>query len=1145
MAKKEYSYITTVRTAQPRSTRRDASADGGSSTSVSISVSGSGTASASGDGHTHDNKDVLDAQSMDSDGYLYLRRRNEETGEVVVEKVKAGEADHAASAAALDDDSKVWDKLKELFLSRVDDDTANGLITFLKGIKIGKLFGFDKGGNLVAYSVSSDNYDADSRKGFTIAVKDKETGRYRLCIDELAAWTAATVGSLLVKGDSVFNGQLSSPDFVSGFLAGKGWRIKGETVTNSAGAEETKWTEEIDNLTVRGALRVYEMVISQLLGENDNRVFTAMLEVDHYDADSGKVYLDTYDGKYYNPFRVDDYIMVQQYNGIPSADNGHYVTKHYELIVTEAGSEGSGEDMLAWVKFRNFTTTTEGGTPATLIAKKDTFVRVDNLSDPGRKGIVAVTTVGSDTPYIDIIHSLKTDPDNALKGRLGNLAGIVHPLFGTLAGFGELLQNLYAVGDFRLRRTGESVDAKIEMLKGMFATAYQRTAYDLTEEDNYLKNATFTGSMDGWSTEADDTIIGIGGEPLLLNGGTLNTTGGTAAIVEYEGRNVLRLKGTYVRQANADIRKPGTHKEYTAAAGGDTSEAYTEVKDTLYMSVRFLARTDGTLYAGFEGAGQESGALPLAETDVTASTDWQVMQWSGTWDGTGDFVLRYSGEMYVSLLAVTDKALDDFKKSVSTKIEQTDSNIRLLGTNIDNVKGTATQLGIDLDAAEERITLYADKTSALESTVAQIQVNVDSISSTVTSVQGDLDDAKATAAAASKAAQTAADDAMARANSASSAASGAQSTADAAQAQATKNATAISQNANAISLVAAKFNSDGSLANTSGLVTTATYQSLYSQVQDIDGTLAAKADISTSVQYNPSTGAVTSNIKLTADQIDLTGAVTFSMLSSDTQSAINGKASQSSLNSTNSTVSSLSSSLSSTNSSLSSLKGSLGSAAYWDSMADAMYNGKTFISGGYIRSELLDVTKIAAVEGTIGGIAIHDYYLGAQISSNGSTTASQIFLTPGVMAVSGAGGSVRVFANSAASAKLNVYAPSGSTGYGIDIVNNGTGRALHIDNPNSTYAIEAASGSVAVTKGYVCAAYEWGGYGGTLDANAPMYSKRYFAGGTIKTSDGSKKIIPSDKGNSTSAALASRDKGDAHCMYIKGSNGYWYEMHGN
>ena len=82
-------------------------------------------------------------------------------------------------------------------------------------------------------------------------------------------------------------------------------------------------------------MRVYEFIISQLLGENDNRIFTGMMEVDHYDAETGKIYLKTDNGKLYNPFRVDDVVIVQQY-GEPNEDNGFYVIKQYELIVTEA-----------------------------------------------------------------------------------------------------------------------------------------------------------------------------------------------------------------------------------------------------------------------------------------------------------------------------------------------------------------------------------------------------------------------------------------------------------------------------------------------------------------------------------------------------------------------------------------------------------------------------------------------------------------------------------------------------------------------------------------------------------------------------------------------------------------------------------------
>ncbi len=139
----------------------------------------------------------------------------------------------------------------------------------------------------------------------------------------------------------------------------------------------------------------------------------------------------------------------------------------------------------------------------------------DNATDADRKGLIQIITVGTATPYMDIVYGMKTDPDNYLKGRLGNLKGIHHHLFGWLDGFGELLTNLYAVGDFRLRRTGESIDAKIEMLKAMFATRYSNLRYELTEDDNYLRNATFDETMDGWTVQDDGKVITSNGEALL------------------------------------------------------------------------------------------------------------------------------------------------------------------------------------------------------------------------------------------------------------------------------------------------------------------------------------------------------------------------------------------------------------------------------------------------------------------------------------------------------------------------------------------------------------------------------------------------------------------------------------------------------
>lgn len=678
-------------------------------------------------GHKHINISVLDALSFVG-GYLLYKG----------EKLKAGVADVAKE---LDGEAAILKK----YIRRDIDDTAEGTITFEK---VQKFLG-----GIIAHSISSDGASEENGKGFTILQKDPLTNTYKLCIDEVIAYTVATVGKLFVNGNSRFGGELSSKQFISGFLGGLGWGIYNTPVTNAAGVQENKWTGEFDNVIVRGSLRVFEMIISQLLGENDNRIFTGMMEVDHYDAESGRVYLNTQDGKLYNPFRRNDIIMVQQFNGMPNSSNDYYVTKNYELLITDAGcgSLEDGDKRLDWVTFTNFTSSMEGATAESLIKKKDTFVRVDNISDSQRKGIIQLMTVGANTPYMDIIYGLKTDPNNALKGRLGNLKGIVHPILGELSGFGEFLNNLYAVGDFIIQRTGESVDSKLQVLENMFSSRFSQTSYELTNSDNYLENGQFLEQV----RDDEDTIISCWavdttdesmfwadalGNPFMVNG-LLSVSGNRkVSIDKMDGRQVLRLQNCGVKQLNAHIRQPGTHKEYQQPSGstGDNglkkpATGSTDVQDRLYISIRIFAKTAGTLTVGFEGCSSVSGksnTLTAQNVAVPYSGDWTNIPLEGVWNGTGNFVLRYTGDCYIAIASITDKPLSEFSKSVSTQIKQTATNIQLLGENINKVDGTTTQLGLDLDAEKKSIRLYVDETdkanrtfttSGIEASVGKVQ----------------------------------------------------------------------------------------------------------------------------------------------------------------------------------------------------------------------------------------------------------------------------------------------------------------------------------------------------------------------------------------------------------------------------------------
>ena len=647
---------------------------------------------------------------------------------------------------------KAWiDASPSFFLSKLYDDIAFGHITFNKGL---------------------------TANGWTDDAGIEHPG-------------------LEVKGDSTFTGNLSTPEFLSAFFGGNGWAIQKKEVVNAAGVVEYKYHLEIDDVTIRSTLRVFEQIVSQLLGENANRYFSDMMEVDHYDPETGRVYLTTDGGRLYNPFRVGDIIRVQQYNDDPSEENNWYVTKAYELRITAAGlgNRDDGEDRLDWVEFDNFSTTMEDGSALSLIQKRDTFVRWDNDRDPNRKGLVSIMAVGENTPYMDILYGQKTDPEHALKGRIGNLEGVRTDLFGWLEGFGAYINNLYGVGKFFNYQTGESLTASMQMTRELFRRVYTETIYNISDDDNFISNGFFQHDLEDWvkcaaggGTAPADTeteMLGVdegdGATPILINGVPMAVSSKlTAETVDKDGINVLHLYGMGVSQNFSLIKANGTHE---VMASGNTSDATTtSVPDKLYMAVRILPVTAGRLSVRFL---KQNGLYSGWERDIDNAIGWQLYQATDNsdqpWDytGSGKLVVSYTGECYIRFVALTTDAVANSWEQYATKFEQ---NAR-------------------------RITISASKQSAdLTEAVASINIQFDNITTTVTNNK------------------SAADRALANLTSdLSTEVSARQSL------EQTWHATWVYQNDHLLSLMAGEFNSDGTIkgyadlkVQVSGISTTVT-----------------------------------------------------------------------------------------------------------------------------------------------------------------------------------------------------------------------------------------------------------------------------------------------------------------------------------
>lgn len=575
--------------------------------------------------------------------------------------------------------------LDDRYLRKDIDDTAHGNITFEKDI--------------ILAGLDSSIYSDRDANGY-----GHENG-FRLFADG-TMW----LKDLRVKNDSMFAGSLSSPMFASGFPNGTGWMLAPYTRTNAAGINETRYKLEIDDIAVRGTLRVYEFIVSQLLGENDNRIFSAMMEVDHYDANSGRIYLDTDGGRLYNPFRKGDILMVQQFQGDPTLENNYQMVKQYELKVVSVGVGylSDGENRLDWLTFENFVG------DLSQVTKRDTLCRVDNPDNSTRSGIIKITTVDEfGTPYMDVIRGMKTDPENCVKVRIGNLNGLVTPYFGRLDGDGAYVENLYARGKFILSDTGEDVSTLFQVMNGKLSSEMSSIRHEIAEKDNYLTNSSFSEDTVGWEPGNDVSLFTVSERYIPVNDSLYSEKDRITGIVQVLNRLALCIKNSTIRQLNANLsRRP---EGLVAMPDGTTKWP------TFYISFMCKVKTAGTLTIGFPGQ-------DLYETKAMTPTDaFAQEEFIGEWDGTGDFTISHTGEIFIYNLLLTSRPLDDFRVEMSTKLEQTNERVGMYANKVDNLKGTVTDMGLVLDNTNGTLSAYVTKTDNNSKTITDLGLRIDGI----------------------------------------------------------------------------------------------------------------------------------------------------------------------------------------------------------------------------------------------------------------------------------------------------------------------------------------------------------------------------------------------------------------------------------
>ena len=492
-------------------------------------------------------------------------------------------------------------------------------------------------------------------------------------------------------------------------------------------------------------------------GVNNNLTLAVQAKVQKVDIPNQRIYLNTNQGKAYNPFIHNDVLIMDEYIG------GKLV-RHYKFTVDTSyfnqddiyKEDGSiNKSRVDWITWKQFI-----GDPND-IKEGDNLVFRDNLTDINRKGIVTINTIGNNAPNIEVLRGAETRPQNSLKVRIGNLQGINSPSFGELRDYGLYSTNAYLTGDLQLT-TGESTETRFKILDNLVSLSMSKTNYQINEENNILVNCSFSNDFEYWirSQEEQDVYFMQTGDseddiiPVFMGDNILSQNFSTIEKVNIDGKEILRLNNASVEQLN-DIFKDRLPQnnivtEYIKDDQGNiqydidgktplTQE--TLIRPKLYLSYRYMCR-DGVPYTengelikdtngnviykgkitiGFQNSHNITYTESMGDTVtldelglVSEITDinegkWITRQFIAPYDGQGSFIIKVEGDVYIDFFAVTTKPLDNYKDVMSTEFRQTAETIGLYGHRINNLEGSVTDLGIEIDNREEAIKLWAQK----------------------------------------------------------------------------------------------------------------------------------------------------------------------------------------------------------------------------------------------------------------------------------------------------------------------------------------------------------------------------------------------------------------------------------------------------
>ena len=388
---------------------------------------------------------------------------------------------------------------------------------------------------------------------------------------------STTLGSSSAQTVTSNVGFITSPSFVSGW-AGRGWRLDYSSNQTSS--------LDLDNLTVRGQLRVFELVINQIRATNGSLFVSSVGKVVSASLISGTDYFLTFDtasGDVGHGFARGDIIRAQRVNR--AALTGTGVTQSI------AGNLVYQSDLTVR-NVTNLNSLTASLIAGTAPSGGMDFVRLGNSESLNRQGTVYLTADDSYAPFIDVVDGVKSHSEwnnasgsGGVKVRMGKLNGITSPIFGPLTASGNnSLYGFWASGSAYLEG---GINATFGNIAGwtINTSAITKSGLELNSSGTFFRAGTIASNLTSGTgillSGSGEALIGsASGHRISFIGGNLTLSASNAILkgdtVEISGSNFHLINGNITA---SNVRLSGNITATSGSIGGFEITP-TEIKST-------------------------------------------------------------------------------------------------------------------------------------------------------------------------------------------------------------------------------------------------------------------------------------------------------------------------------------------------------------------------------------------------------------------------------------------------------------------------------------------------------------------------------------------------------------------------------------